>query len=95
MRSRDVRRVLDTGRRVHGELVVLVLAPGAGATAVVAGKRIGGAVERNRARRIVRAALREVAPAREGQDLVAIAKPSIRGRSANDLVSELRGLLSR
>src|SRR5262249_11561533 len=48
MRSRDVRRVLDEGRPLHGKRVVVFLAPGTGAAASVAGRKVGSAVERNR-----------------------------------------------
>ena len=42
--------------------MVLFLAPGSGDWAVVATRRVGGAVERNRAKRILREAWRQVSP---------------------------------
>src|SRR5437773_3252925 len=45
VRSKDVQRVLDRGRKVHGTRVVVFLAPGTGQVAVVASRRVGGAVE--------------------------------------------------
>ena len=50
-----VARTLSSGQAFHGERVVVFVAPGAGSAAFVAGRRIGGAVLRNRARRILRA----------------------------------------
>ena len=41
--------------------MVLFLTPGSGRFAVVAGRRVGGAVQRNRARRILREAWRQIA----------------------------------
>lgn len=77
-----------------GERVVVHLAPGSGDVAMVAGKAVGGAVERNRARRVMRAALREVAPAGIGShDAVIVARSSIRGASSSDVAAELRRLL--
>jgi ribonuclease P protein component len=42
----------------------------------VAGKRVGGAVRRNRAKRRIRAALREVGLP-QGQDVIVIAGPAV------------------
>ena len=53
VRTLDVRRVFDEGRPVHGSRVVVFLAPGTGAAAYVAGRKVGNAVKRNRARRIL------------------------------------------
>ena len=94
MRSRDVRRVMERGRRLHGERVVLLLAPGTGVFAAVAGKRVGGSVDRNRARRILRAALRELRPSIEEHDVVAVARPAIRGCGTHELVAEMKDLLA-
>ena len=55
--------------------MVLLLAPGTGESAAVAGKRVGGAVERNRARRILRAASASSDPPLEAHDVVAVASP--------------------
>jgi ribonuclease P protein component len=96
VRSRDVRRVFDQGRRFPGKRVVVLLAPGSGAIAVVAGRRVGGAVQRNRARRILRAALRDVATRiGDGTDVVLVAREAIRGASTQDLVDEMTELLPR
>jgi ribonuclease P protein component len=96
MRSRHVRRVLDTGASRHGRLVVVFLAPGAGDVAVVAGRRVGGAVGRNRARRIVREAWRQVASMAPAEhDAVVVARPDIMGASTQNLVAEMTELLQR
>jgi ribonuclease P protein component len=93
MRSRDVHRVFDEGRSLHGGRVVLFLAPGSGDSAVVAGRRVGAAVQRNRAKRILRAAWREVAPAEGDEDAVLVARSGIRGSTTQDLVAEMTELL--
>jgi ribonuclease P protein component len=69
--------------------------PGSGAAAFVAGRRVGGAVSRNRARRIMRAAWRALAPRIPGHDVVLVARASIRGARSPELVAEVEGLLSR
>ena len=74
--------------------MVLLVAPGSGDFAPVAGKKVGGAVQRNRARRILRAALREVAPRGvDGHDIVLVARESIRGARTQDLITEMTELL--
>jgi len=76
--------------------VVLFVAPGSGGTAVVAARKVGPAVERNRARRILRAAWRQVAPTvAEGYDVVLVARQGIRGAKTQDLVDEMTELLRR
>lgn len=88
--------MFDVGRSLHAERVVLFLAPGSGGVAVVASRRVGGAVERNRARRILREAWREVAPmVGDGNDVVIVAREAIRGAKTRDLVAEMTELLRR
>jgi ribonuclease P protein component len=96
VRTAAVQRVFREARPVHGERMVLFVAPGSGDVALVAGRKIGGAVERNRARRILRAALREVAPGGiEGHDVVLVAREAIRGARTQDLTAEMSELLDR
>ena len=96
MRTAGIQRVFRDAEPVHGRRVVLFVAPGSGGFALVAGKRVGGAVQRNRARRILRAALREVAPRGvEGHDIVLVARESIRGARTQDLIAEMTELLAR
>jgi ribonuclease P protein component len=81
---------------LKGARMVVLVAPGSGTTAFVAGRRVGGAVSRNRARRILKAAWREVAPrAREGYDIAFVARGAIRGSKTQDLVAEMEELLTR
>jgi ribonuclease P protein component len=76
--------------------MVLFVAPGSGEFALVAGKKIGGAVQRNRARRVLRAAIREVAPRGvEGHDVVLVAREAIRDARTQDLITEMTELLRR
>jgi len=72
----------------------MFLAPGTGGFAAVATKRVGGAVERNRARRILRAAWRDIVPeVGTDYDVVLVARAGIRGATTQDLVAELTELL--
>ncbi len=79
---------------MHGERVVAFVAPGRGEVAFVVGRRVGGAVARNRARRIMRAAWREVARrVPGGYDVVWVARASIRGAKTQDVVPEMERVL--
>jgi len=94
VRSHDVRRVLDTGRQLRGNRVIVFLAPGTGAVTFVAGRKVGPAVDRNRARRILRAAWSEVVRGiGNGYDAVLVARTAIRGAKTQDLVAEMTELL--
>jgi ribonuclease P protein component len=94
VRSREIKRILDARRPLHGERVVMFLEPGSGRAAVIAGKRIGGAVQRNRARRVLRAAWIEVAPRVGAHDAVLVAMSGIQGAKAHELVGEMTELAS-
>ena len=74
--------------------MVLFLAPGTGSFAVVAARRVGGAVERNRARRILREAWRQVSPqVSDDSDAVLVARVAIRGATPQELGAEMTDLL--
>ena len=76
--------------------MVLFFAPGSGEWAVVVTRRVGGAVDRNRAKRILREAWRQVSPQVTGDfDAVLVAREAIRGATTQDLVSEMIELLPR
>lgn len=76
--------------------MVVLVAPGPGTMAFVAGRRVGGAVPRNRARRILKAAWRELAPrVGDGYDIAFVARGAIRGSKTQDLVAEMEKLLTR
>ena len=78
--------------------MVLYVVPGSEhvAAAFVAGRRVGGAVERNRARRVLREAWRSLAPTlHRGADVVFVAKRGILRARSSELEAEMRDLLSR
>lgn len=76
--------------------MIVFVAPGSGSVVFVVGRRIGGAVLRNRARRILRAAWRELAnELGDGYDVVVVARAAIVGARTQDLVAEVEELLAR
>jgi ribonuclease P protein component len=62
----------------------------------VTGRKLGGAVRRNRARRLLREAWRALAPRITGTyEVVVVARPSIEGAKAQAVKSDLETLLTR
>ena len=74
----DFDAVFKKGARLDGPLFLLVAAPNGRAfdrLGLAVSRRVGGAVERNRARRLLREGFRRIEPAGSvGFDLVAVAR---------------------
>lgn len=86
--------MLRRGRHAGGRLVSLhaLGADGEGvALAVVASRRVGGAVDRNRAKRLMREAARRL-PWRPSQDLVVVAREDCARVGRRAVQDELRRL---
>lgn len=95
-RTSEIRRVLEEGSPRRSRRVVLYVAPGGGPSraAWVTGRRVGGAVVRNRARRLLREAWRVLAPGVvEGYDLVMVARGPFGKAGASELAAEIEELL--
>ena len=96
-RAADFRHVVQSGRRSSGRLVTVYRVPteGHGQAGFVTRREIGGAVLRNRARRVLREAWREVAPSMaRPHDVVMVARPGIVGAKTGEVAAEIRALLS-
>lgn len=100
-RSEDFKRVRRTGKSYAHPLVVLV-AQASDKTAphirvgVAAGKTTGTAVHRNRAKRLLREAMRPLLPSlASGWDLILIARPALVTATLADTRSALLNLLQR
>ena len=92
-RSEDFERARRSGRSYPHRLVVLVAHPndkGRTRVGVSAGRTVGNAVKRNRAKRLLRAAMQSlVSLVHPGWDVVLIARPPL--VSSNS--AEVRGVL--
>jgi len=78
-RRSDFDRVFRTGRRAKVGGVVVIAAPGMTSSfrhGLVVGRKVGGAVERNRVKRRLRSALRAASPP-AGVDAVVIGSKSV------------------
>lgn len=107
-RSEDFKRVRRTGKSYAHPLVVLVAqaneSSGHLKVGIAAGKMTGTAVHRNRAKRLLREAMRTLIPsialrqARDnasGWDLILIARPALASATLADCRSALMSLLKR
>jgi len=97
-RRLEFQRVFDAGRRAHGRYLTIIAAPAEGELSrlgIVASRKIGGAVSRNRAKRLIRHVFRtEILPAR-ASDLVVIAKPPSVTAGAAEVATDFRATLRR
>lgn len=91
--------VFRKGRRLGGRQFLLIAVPNGGAAhrlGIAAGRKLGGAVIRNRARRLLRESFRRLAPPTDQAfDLVVVANADIVGRTQSEVDREFKQRVRR
>jgi len=97
-RRGEFQRVFDAGRRAHGRYLTIIAAPASGLDSrlgIVASKKLGGAVVRNRAKRLIRQVFRTATIPDRPSDLVIIPKPTVLQVVVSDIVTDYKTTLRR
>jgi ribonuclease P protein component len=96
-RSTDFKRVRRTGKSYAHPFVVLVVQTSETPkvrVGVTAGRSVGGAVQRNKAKRLLREAIRPLLPdLLPGRDLILIARSALLTKSLQDIRQVITSLL--
>ncbi|HPQ41136.1 MAG TPA: ribonuclease P protein component [bacterium] len=91
--TRDFREIYRIGRKYPGRFFVLFVTPREDQLVrfgVTASRRVGNAVVRNRAKRIMREAVRHVFPVMQcGADIVLVARAGIRETGTSGVLHQL------
>ncbi len=92
--NHDFRRLYSRGKYIVGSTLVTYCTKGKGNAVrygITAGKKVGGAVERNRSKRVIREAFRALYPEITGSyDLVFVARTRTASVNMNDVAREMR-----
>jgi ribonuclease P protein component len=97
-RRGEFQRVFDAGRRAHGRYLTIIATPAAGTASrlgIVASRKLGGAVVRNRAKRLIRQVFRTEDGPAVPADLVIIPKASVTKAKTALVASDYQTALKR
>jgi ribonuclease P protein component len=99
-RRGEFQRVFDAGQRIRGRFLTLLVAGNQGSATrlgVVASRKLGDAVRRNRAKRLIREVFRRspVSSDLGGVDIVVIPRPELFDAAYATLEDDYRSVLAR
>lgn len=99
-RRGEFQRVFDLSVRAKGQYLTVLVAPNEAGTTrlgIVASRKLGDAVRRNRAKRLIRQIFRQTQslPAQPGLDVVVIPRRELFDAAYSNLESDFRGTLKR
>jgi ribonuclease P protein component len=97
-RRQDFQRVHEQGHRTAGRYMTALFLPnglGHGRLGIIASRRLGGAVQRNRAKRLIREIFRLNKTARSGWDLVIIPKTDLLDADFAAIEADFRNICQR
>jgi ribonuclease P protein component len=98
LRKKEFEEAYSSGLKLHGRLFIAYIRMRRGGKlrlGVVASRRVGGAVERNRAKRLLREVFRKNKPEKSvSADVILIARSSIKGAKYSEVEKDyIQGVL--
>ena len=97
LRGKEFEEALENSKKYFGQYIVLFISNSTGnKVGFIASKKVGGAVERNRAKRVMREAFLKVEPFISlDKSYILVARNSINGKKMQDVLDDLTGILRK